>query len=453
MTAARETTNASGNATGLAGLALTFAAVEPWPAPVDGDALLDELMHVYTRYLVLSDGGSPALALWTLHTYVYDVCDVSPYLTLTSPQKRCGKSTVLMVASALVNKPLLTSNISAAALFRAIDAAAPTLLIDEGDTFLGDNEALRGILNSGHTKRTAFTVRTVGEEHEPRKFSTWAPKMLAGIGKLPDTLRDRSILLPMRRKKASETVTKWREREAGQYLDLRRRCVRWAADTVGALSTADPVMPESLSDRAADNWATLLAIADQAGGDWRQHTEDAITALTGAPEEDDDDVHILLLADLQRLFQERETKQVTSEALVEWLKTLEERPWAEYGKQGKPITPTQVARLLKPFGIRSKKIRMNAAVTAKGYLAAECVESFLRYLPSCSSSREGTSEQASNDATKRDFREGTEREDVHSRKTGFTAPDKACSPVHSRNTPDEESDDTFSFDPDDPIPF
>jgi hypothetical protein len=409
--ATKNTAKRSGNETSPSGQALCFDDVDPWPESVAGAALLDELAQIYPRYLVLPAGGSTTLALWTIHTYLFDAFDVSPYLTITSPQKRCGKSTVLRVVRALAHALLLLSNATPAALFRTIELVHPTLLVDEAETFVRDNEELRGILNSGHTKGTAFVLRTVGEEHEPRMFSTWTPKALASIGRLPNTLRDHSIVLTMHRKTKTERVARWREREASQYLDVRRRCVRWAADAVEALRTADPAVPEALNDREADNWATLLAIADQAGDAWRQRTEAAITALTGTEEEDDDDVRILLLADLRRVFTEKAIDKIASESLMEWLKTQEERPWADYGqsrgREPKPITPRQVARLLKPFGIRSKKIRMNAASTVNGYLYDDCIESFLRYLSSDTSQRSGTAEQTSNDATKDAFRSGT----------------------------------------------
>jgi putative DNA primase/helicase len=79
-----------------------------------------------------------------------------------------------------------------------------SLLVDEADSFLGEKEELRGILNSGHTRDAAYVVRTVGDEHEPRRFSTWAAKAVAMIGHLPDTLADRSIIIPMRRRAPGE---------------------------------------------------------------------------------------------------------------------------------------------------------------------------------------------------------------------------------------------------------
>lgn len=447
--------------TSAAGQAFMFPQVEPWPEAVEGDALLTELVQVYTRYVVLPAGGSTVLALWTLNTYVFDAFDVSPYLTLTSPQKRCGKSTVLMVASALAHAPLLVSNATPAAIFRTIEAVHPTLIIDEAETFVRENEDLRGILNSGHTRRTAYVLRTFGEEHEPRLFSTWTPKMLAGIGTLPETIRDRSLVLAMQRKTKAERVVKWREREVAQYADLCRRCVRWAADHRTALAAADPVVPDLASDRAADNWATLLAIADEAGGEWRKRTEDAIWAMVGSEDEEDGNAGILLLADLRRLFTEKEVDKIASEALVKWLETVEERPWAAYGRQGKPITKRQVAGLLKDFGIRSKNVRVNAAVIAKGYLLVDCQDSFSRYLPPDPPFLSATPLQESNDATKDDFRSATEGGDVADRKPGLAASDQACSGVADRNPPAEEGDDVFSFDPDtehpfnpdDPVPF
>jgi putative DNA primase/helicase len=100
----------------------------------------------------------------------------------------------------LVLQPLPTANISAAELFRAVDAWAPTLLIDEAGTFAQNSDELRGVLNSGHTRELAYVIRTVGDDHEPRKFSTWGAEAIALIGKLKDTLADRSIEVALKRK-------------------------------------------------------------------------------------------------------------------------------------------------------------------------------------------------------------------------------------------------------------
>jgi putative DNA primase/helicase len=137
------------------------------------------------------------------------------------------------------------------------------LLIDEADTFLRHSDELRGIINSGHTRDTAFVIRTAGNDHKPRRFGTWSPKAIACIGAARDTIMDRSIVVPMKRKLPSETVT--RLRHGDKFGALVSQCVRFAQEHIDTLSTAEPAPPDGLNDRAADNWTPLLAIAEAAG--------------------------------------------------------------------------------------------------------------------------------------------------------------------------------------------
>jgi putative DNA primase/helicase len=99
--------------------------------------------------------------------WVVEAFDISPLLSITSPTKRCGKSTLLDIVALLAPRAVPASNITAASLFRIVEKFSPTLLVDEADTFLGDNDELRGIINSGHRRSSAFVVRTVGDDHEP----------------------------------------------------------------------------------------------------------------------------------------------------------------------------------------------------------------------------------------------------------------------------------------------
>jgi Bifunctional DNA primase/polymerase, N-terminal len=180
--------------------------VEPWNSVVDSAGLLTDIERVFVRYVYLPRGASVALALWTLHAWTMDAGDISPFLVLVSPTKRCGKTSVLIILYYLTPRSELASNISPSALFRYIEESRPTLLIDEADTFAKDNDDLRGILNSGHTKAAAHVIRNVeiNGEHKPRRFSTWAPKAIATIRSLADTLEDRAVILMMQRK--SKTV-------------------------------------------------------------------------------------------------------------------------------------------------------------------------------------------------------------------------------------------------------
>jgi hypothetical protein len=378
---------------------------EPWTDAVNGAALLDALADIYKQYAVLPSGAPEALALWTLYTYVFDAADVNPRLQLTSPLKRCGKTRVLELLSLLVARPLPASNVSPSAIFRVIEQSAPSLLIDEADTFVKDNEELRGLLNSGHTRRTAFVLRSVpvaDNQWEARKFSTWAPMALAGIGRLFPTLEDRSIRIVLKRKLPTEKVPRLPVRDdAEPFATLRRQCTRWGQDHVEAIRSADPSQPPGLNDRAADNWRPLCAIAAVAGGDWPGRITAAIAALT-VMEGDNEELGVLLLKDMEHLFKEQKVDAIFSEDLEQQLHGMEERPWSEYGRERKPISKGQIARLLKPFEIRPRNVRIEET-QAKGYRLDACQDAFQRYLsPVDHPSETVPPSQPSNDVAKRE---------------------------------------------------
>src|SRR2546423_8712584 len=157
--------------------ALKIVDPEPWADPVHGAMLLNELQQILTRFVVLPKAVPEALALWILHTYAFHLRDVTTYIGIESPEKRCGKTTLLTVLSELVNRPIVAANISSPAFFRVIEEARPTLLIDEADTVLQGNDELRAILNSGYTRKTAYVVRVA---YGPQSRSLVAPKPHAG---------------------------------------------------------------------------------------------------------------------------------------------------------------------------------------------------------------------------------------------------------------------------------
>ena len=373
----------AGKDAGGQGEAVLFAQIEPWPGPVGGAALLTDLVATFRRYAILPDHADVALALWAIFTHCIDAVNVAPILALTSPEKRCGKSTVLALLRRLARRPLPSANITAPPLFRAVEAWSPTLLIDEADSFLRNSDELRGVLNSGHTRDSAFVIRTVGEDHEPRRFSTWGAKAIALIGKLPDTLADRSIEVQLKRKLPSESVEKVRRANPDLFLSLARRCARWAADHIDEIRAARPSMPDGLHDRAEDNWEPLFAIADLAA--CPEQARAAALALSGG-DEDTRGLGTELLGDIRVVFDDRSVDRISSEDLVLALVALEERRWSEYS-HGKPLTKAKLARLLRPYGVVSRSVRLPDGRTPKGYLLEQFTDSFARYLPTKASHR------------------------------------------------------------------
>ncbi|MDD2769143.1 MAG: DUF3631 domain-containing protein [Methylococcus sp.] len=354
-----------------------FEDIEPWPERIEPALLLTELAVTVRRFIVCADETTHAVALWSAMTWFIDVVQVAPLAVITAPEKRCGKSQTLFILGRLCRRPLTASNISPAALFRTIDAWAPTMLVDEADSFMRENEELRGLLNCGHTRDSAYIVRVVGENFTPTRFNVWGAKALAGIGSLSDTLMDRAIVLPLRRKRADEPVERLRHAEPELFETLAAKLARFAEDSREAIRLARPDLPSQLNDRAQDNWEPLLAIADVAGGDWPELARRAALRLSGA-ESPSQSVGTELLADIQEVFETKRLQRIFTHELIAELCQDNERPWSTYNR-GKPISPRQVSNKLEGYGIRSKNVRIGH-LQMKGFEFSQFEETFSRYL-------------------------------------------------------------------------
>ncbi len=379
---------------------MTFTEPEPWPEPVSGDELLAGIRDIFTRHLVVSPDDAVAISLWVVLTYLADDVDILPLLLFSSPEKRCGKTLALEISQNLVRRPLMAANISAAATYRVIDKYHPTLLIDEADTFLAQKDELRGVINSGHRRSSAFVIRCEGDDSEPKEFSTWCPKAIALIGRMADTLEDRAIAIRLRRKAPGERVERFQlHRVAGELGILKRCIVRFCADSAGAIKRSDPGIPGQLHDRAQDNWRPLLAIADIAGGEWPELARAAALQISGT-DQSDESVKVLLLQDINSIFRDQRVGHIASEDLCRALTQMEERPWPEW-RHGKPITPRQLARLLKPFDIQPRQTRFGLT-NSRAYHLDDFGDALSRY-----ADLSATALQTNNDAGSRDFQSAT----------------------------------------------
>jgi putative DNA primase/helicase len=361
------------------GRSLDLEDAEPWPDPVNGAQLLDAMSTNLRAYVVMTEPQAHASVLWILYSHTFRAFDISPRLAITSPLMMCGKSTLLAWLSSVAPRPLEAANISAAAVFRTVELCRPTLLIDEADSFLPRNEELRGIFNSGH-HRNGTVIRTVsvGDDFEPRAFSTWTPCIIAAIGKLPTTIMSRSIEISVKRKLPNEVVQSFRISRIDDV--FARQCRRWALDHFAKLSGHDPELPSTLVNRSADNWAPLFSIAQVAGGSWPDHVRKAALALTGTAESEMT-LGVELLTDIRTSFATRDVKKLASESLIADLIVDPEKPWLEYGRARKPITQRQLSELLKPFRIIPGNVRFDDGGVRRGYKLKQFSDAFGRYLP------------------------------------------------------------------------
>jgi len=360
------------------GKAAMFPTVELWPEQVDVNDLLLEIHKTMRNFIVCSNETAISATLWIAFTWLIDHVHVAPLAVITAPEKRCGKSQLLNLFSMLCYRALVASNIAPAAVYRIIESHAPTLLIDEADSFMRDNEELRGVINSGHTRQSAYVIRCVGDDHEPRQFSTWGAKALSGIGHLPETIMDRAVILELRRKLPSESVQRLRHADPEVFKRIASKLARCADDAGNAIKRARPVLPDELNDRAQDNWEPLLAIADYAGGDWPRLARNAALKLSGT-EQEAVSLSTELLADIKEVFAQEKVERIGTADLLAALIEDDLKPWATYNR-GKQMSPRQLAKRLDEYGIHSQNIKFGYSDVRKGFRFDQFADAFARYL-------------------------------------------------------------------------
>jgi hypothetical protein len=324
----------------------------------------------------------------------------------SGPDKRTGKTRLLEVLALLVCRPIFAASITEAALFRTIDAQSPTVLIDEADAIFGKRaeavEGLRAVINAGH-RRGVKVYRMAGARGDKlQEFDGFCPKVLRGIGDFaPDTVADRSIMIRLQRKAADEQVDRFRRRlvedEAGT-LHLALETALLGLNT--ELGDAWPYLPEELNDREQDVWEPLLAVADVAGGPWPQRARIAAVELSCGPEVGEESLGVQLLADIAAVWPTGQAKLFTAD-LLERLHAVDESPWGDWD-----LSAHRLARMLRPFGVSSRKVRIGDK-SRQGWRLDDLAVLFRRYV---SDSK---------------------------RNTGTTVATQAIAPDRKRNTPSE----------------
>jgi hypothetical protein len=352
---------------------------------LSGEEVLDALVRFIRRFVALREEQADLLGLWVVHTHAFDAADTTPYLSVTSAEKRSGKSRLLEVLSLLAARAWLTGRVSAAVLVRKTSAETPTLLLDEFDAaFKGDREyaeALRGILNAGF-RRGGVTSLCVGQgaNISYQDFPVFGPKAVAGIGKLPDTVADRSIPIELQRRRRGEVVERFRLRKAGpEALPLRTAVDAWAEGHLEALAIAEPELPDELDDRAQDIIEPLLAIADEVGGGWPKRARSAaVTLLTGEEREDAESLGVRLLRDIRDVFDGKGADRLATGAILRELHGRDDAPWGSL--RGEELDARGLARFLKPYGVRPEQLRV-ADGKVRGYRRAAFEDAWERYAP------------------------------------------------------------------------
>ena len=354
-----------------------------------GEDLLNELRQAITYYTVFpTPEAADAVTLWIATTYAVNAFDAAPRIQFTAPEKGCGKSRALDMVAATSNNPLVTTDASVAAVFRSIGENPPTLIFDEVDAiFPGpgkksaeQHEDLRSLLNAGF-QRGRPALRCVGPNSEVKRFPTFAMAALAGIGQLPDTITDRSVVIRMRRRAPHEHAAPFRmTRDQPRLRALGDQVGAWVRANLEKMRAHDPVLP--VEDRAADLWEPLITVADIAGGTWPDRARTAALVLTRQRDEDNGtaSLGVKLLADCREIFEATHISEIASGDLVTALRALPEAPWDAFS-----LTQAGLAAKLRPYGITPAASRPGGGgreeKQVRGYKAAAFTDAFARYLP------------------------------------------------------------------------
>jgi hypothetical protein len=363
--------------------------VQEAPPALPPEQLFHTIKSFVTRYVVLSQPEhADVITLWIMHTWVADYADFTPYIYLHSPVMRCGKTQVHRIVEPLVKNPLRTCNISESALFREIADSHPTLLWDEVDSIFGSrkaseaNENKRALLNAGYERgiRAIRMERSAGG-FQKISYDPFCPKILAGIGKLPDTIVDRSIPILIHRRLKTQPCQKYRRQDRAAAKPIHDALEAWNKDSdlLKTLRASQPQMPEWMSDRQEDIWEPLLAIADSIGGDVPELAREAARVLC-------DNNHELGYGATQ-LTAIREVvgdqNRITSADLIDGLWKADALP-SRLMEDDEP-NHKKIGHWLSKFiqsydGKPARKLRFGEQ-TFKGYEGAELKEIFDRYCP------------------------------------------------------------------------
>jgi hypothetical protein len=351
--------------------------------------VLTKLADFVQLYVVLTRQQAETVALWVMNTHLYAEWDVTPYLGVLASTMRAGKTRLLEVIEPIVRSGWVCVTPSAAVVFRKVDADRPTMLVDEVDAVFkqSEQEALRGILNSGF-QRSGTVPRITGANNDQlTEFSTYCPKAFAGIGLdiLPGTIRDRTIPIELKRKTRTEQVRRFRRKQFMEDVQSIQADVLLTAATLhGKVRFAEPELPQELDDRAQDIWEPLLAIADAVGHGWPERAREAAILISGNRDaRDEATASIMLLRDIRSIFNKQGADRLPTATIRALLAEDEEAPWATWHSKAvdRVISARAIANLLKGFDISSTTIRLPESSTPKGYHRASFEDAWRRYLP------------------------------------------------------------------------
>jgi hypothetical protein len=345
--------------------------------------MLHRLAGFFRQYLLCAPEQLTVLSLWTLHSHCFSAARVTPYLNISSREKQSGKSLCLQLLNLVCADPWYATGISPGALLRKIGDVRPTVLLDECQTLFGAGDRkVRGLLVSG-SQRGGVHEFARRAPSPPFVADVFCPKAFAGMAILPPAIDDRSIPIVLQAAKPEADIRRFFiEQATEEAAPLLAWVKQWADQKRAEIAEAAPypreLMPAELTARQQDCVEPLLHLAGFIGG---QLPKEARAALIKLFQNDSTQSHFLsLLSDIRLAFLLFRSLSASTSHLLQFLNGIRDSPWGTW-HHGGPMTPIDLALILRPFGIGPRVIRKSRVLVYKGYYFEEFKPLWERHLP------------------------------------------------------------------------
>lgn len=343
--------------------------------------MVSRIQNFINKYVSFTDNYSLPIALWVLCTYVFQSFDAFPYMLVTAATKRSGKSRLgIDLMSFVASNPRSFGSMTAASMFRLIEAEHPTILFDEAEELSGESaSAMRSVLNVGY-RRGSKVPRVVG--NSVKEFDTYCPKVFILIGDTYDTLRDRAIIIRMQRADAPNRFVYEVAKQEGN--EIREDADLMVNDMLPLIAQGylDFKGIDFLTDRDEEIWSPLFVMAQAFCPE--RIAELSRIAIDMAMEKTADKVRYVDTSKMEEQAEEKEYsvrllrdlelvmagKNISSSDAVVRLREIAIAPWRKF--RGDGITMNNIADMLarfpnvRPVPIRTAGGRKNSKVF-KGY--------------------------------------------------------------------------------------
>jgi hypothetical protein len=351
--------------------------------------VIEDIQNFLAKYIVFQNEAHPTiLSFWILNTWFWDKANFCPYIYLFSAEKQSGKTLTMEVMETLTRNPLRAVDATSAALFRAIDSMSPTIFLDEVDTiFTGSagKQELCGLLNSGY-KRGGAIIRVDREaEHGIRTFTTYGPKVLAGIDNsaLPDTIASRCIPVQLSRKPDNVEVEDFYLDDAQEAAEPILEAIDAMLEDEGFCAEYAKIRPEKLKgveprqNEIARPLLSLSEILDKRyGTSYTKALTDAMMVVFARPETNVGTSVLEVI--LQTVYDAFESMRMAGDRYADKIFTEDIlTALSENGNMG--ITGKMLSNHLDKIGVNPKTIRRGSTVL-KGYTRDQFEDAWKKFI-------------------------------------------------------------------------